>query len=639
MRNMAMASLLTLLLLVCPIALSFTSADSSARQADDDDPNCEGLTFEDLFVYDYATFDIQILPDWATSEIIANSWVNESNAATVRDNLDGLLEGFEANGGNNDWLSTDEREGIKALGPTCIKDMDTRMGLKEGVPHRGEAAWNDFEFIEEGIELKEENLIPQGHIDERDCSTRYLGASSDCREVPVSATDNLEIAMELSENETHNARFNQLPNKGQSNFTLAFNASNVSAAQLVFSFPAVQGLRITDGEFRDNGVVNTEVGSITENYLADGRLQIIIDTEFDRSQWASIERHIFVDLTTQAPVNNDIPVWSATAPAQDTIIPMFTDKGEYAIVGNDVVSTWATDANGWSFNCSFEEDGWSASRNSAGAMVVSPGSSESGTASCTVIDPLGAESEEAKTLRFGMPATFSGESGSYSDSVEITVTPTLLVQNIAVDVQAKQGSVLGQAAGLSLSSTAASTDMTLGAVILPGDFKISFSASANGMLDWEGEIDLGMSKLGQAPTLEINTELGGGPQVTWSADKFSFTISGNYYDIDREDVTLSATICGQETKNFLDLGQEWEAEISTAVCSGTTPPWIVNVTATDAGGMSTSFEIEVAPEVIESGLDSDLIAENVEEEGLLPSLSMFATIIASLSVALLKKRD
>ena len=145
MRNMAVASLLTLLLLVCPIALSFTSADSSARQADDDDPNCEGLTFEDLFVYDYATFDIHILPDWATSEIIANSWVNESNAATVRDNLDGLLEGFEANGGNNDWLSTDEREGIKALGPTCIKDMDTRIGLKEGVPHRGEAAWNDFE--------------------------------------------------------------------------------------------------------------------------------------------------------------------------------------------------------------------------------------------------------------------------------------------------------------------------------------------------------------------------------------------------------------------------------------------------------------------------------------------------------------
>ena len=639
MRNMAVASLLTLLMLVCPIALSFTSADSSARQADDDDPNCEGLTFEDLFVYNYATFDIEILPDWATSEISANSWVNESNAATVRDNLDGLLEGFEANGGNNDWLSTDEREGIKALGPTCIKDMDTRMGLKEGVPHRGEAAWNDFEFIEEGIELKEENLIPQGHIDERDCSARYLGSSSDCREIPVSATDNLEIAMELSENEANNARFNQLPNKGQSNFTLAFNASNVSAAQLVFSFPAVQGLRIADSEFRDNGEVNTEIGLITENYLADGRLQVIIDTEFDRSQWASIERHIFVDLTTEAPVNNDIPVWSATAPAQDTIIPMFTNKGEYAIVGNDVVSTWATDDNGWSFNCSFEEDGWSASRNSAGAMVVSPGSSESGTASCTVIDPLGAESEEAKTLRFGMPATFSGESGSYSDSVEITVTPTLLVQNIAVDVYAKQGSVLGQAAGLSLSSTAASTDMTLGAVILPGDFKISFSASANGMLDWEGEIDLGMSKLGQAPTLEINTELGGGPQVTWSADKLSVTISGKYYDIDREDVTLSATICGQETKNFLDLGQEWEAEISTAVCSGTTPPWIVNVTAEDAGGMSTSFEIEVSPEVIESGLDSDLIAENVEEEGLLPSLSMFATIIASLSVALLKKRD
>ena len=637
MGNMVMTSLLTLLLLVSPMALSLTSADTAARDNHDEDVDCSGLTFEDLFAYNYATFAIDILPDWAAAEINANSWVNESNAAIVRDNLDGLFEGFEANGGNNDWLSTDEREAVRAIGPKCIEDMDTRIGLKEGVPHRGDADWNDFEFVEEGLALDEINLVPEGHVDERDCSTRYLGASSNCKEVPVSATDNLEIAMILADGETKNARFNQLPNKGQSNFTLTYNASNVSAAQLIFTFPVVQGLRIAESEFRDNGVVITEIGAIEENYLADGRLQIIINTEFDRSQWASVERLIFIDVTTDPSVDNDVPIWSATAPADNTIIPMFTGKGQYAILDNDVIDGWADDENGWSFNCSFDEEGWSVARDSSGAMLVNPGSSESGTASCTVIDPLGAESEEAKTLRFGMPATFSGSSGTYSDSVEITVTPTLLVQNIAVDISATQGGATGPTSGLSLSSNTASADMSL-AGLLPGEFKLSFSASANGMLDWNGEINLDMNKLGQAPVLTINTNIDGS-SFTWSADQYAFTLSGTYLDPDGEEVTLSATICGQETQNFITSGQAWEAEISTAICSGTTSPWIVNITAEDASGMTTSFDIEVTHPL--DKIDNDTaqkIVESVTDEGLLSSLGMFATIVASLCAALLMKR-
>ena len=634
MRNMVMTSLLTLLLLVSPMTLSLTSADTAARDNHDEDVDCSGLTFEDLFAYNYATFAVDILSDWATSEINANSWVNESKAAIVRNNLDGLFEGFEANGGNNDWLSTDEREAVRAIGPKCIEDMDTRIGLKEGVPHRGDADWNDFEFVEDGIGLTEVNLVPEGHVDERDCSSRYLGASTDCREVPVSATDNLEIAMVLKSGESMNGRFNQLPNKGQSNFTLAYNATNVSAAQLVFTFPAVQGLRIAESEFRDNGVVTTEIGSVEGNYLADGRLQVVIDTEFDRSQWASVERLIFIDLTTDPQLVNDVPIWSTTAPADNTIIPMFTDKGQYAILGNDVVDGWADDENGWSFNCSFDEEGWSVARDSSGSMLVNPGSSESGTASCTVIDPLGAESEEAKTLRFGMPATFSGTSGTYSDSVEITVTPTLLVQNIAVDISAAQGGATGPTSGLSLSSNAASADMSLSG-LLPGEFKLSFSASANGMLDWNGEIDLNMNKLGQAPALSINTNIDG-TTFTWSADQFSFTLSGTYLDPDGEDVTLSATICDKKTKNFITSGQAWEAEISTATCSGTASPWIVNVTATDASGMTTSFDVEVTHPL--DNTEAAIVVESVTDEGLLPSLGMLATIVASLCVALLKKR-
>jgi len=106
-----------------------------AREDDVGEVNCSGLTFEDLFEYDFASFDIEIYDDWATVDYYANSWVNGSNAATVRDNLDGLFDGL-APGGGNDWLSTDERDAVRAIGPDCIADMDTRIGLKEGVAHR-----------------------------------------------------------------------------------------------------------------------------------------------------------------------------------------------------------------------------------------------------------------------------------------------------------------------------------------------------------------------------------------------------------------------------------------------------------------------------------------------------------------------
>ena len=58
--------------------------------------DCSGYSFEDLFEYNFAYFDIEIGDDWNTASFDANAWVNGSNAAIVRDNLDGLFEGFES---------------------------------------------------------------------------------------------------------------------------------------------------------------------------------------------------------------------------------------------------------------------------------------------------------------------------------------------------------------------------------------------------------------------------------------------------------------------------------------------------------------------------------------------------------------
>ena len=113
------------------------------------DVDCSGYTFEDLFEYDFALFELQILDDWATGDMFANAWVNGSNSPIVRDNLDGLFEGLP--GGDNEWISTDERDAIRGIGPKCIADMETRLGMREGIPHSGGVDWNDFEFVEDGI--------------------------------------------------------------------------------------------------------------------------------------------------------------------------------------------------------------------------------------------------------------------------------------------------------------------------------------------------------------------------------------------------------------------------------------------------------------------------------------------------------
>ncbi len=139
--------ILMIMMTLTPLAEEFQLDENeimkaSGRQLDDID--CSGYTFEDLFDYNFALFNIDIEDDWATSSMDATAYVNGSNSAIVRENLDGLFDG--APGGNNSWLSTDEREAVREIGPKCIEDMDTRLGLREGIPHRGGVDWNDFEL-------------------------------------------------------------------------------------------------------------------------------------------------------------------------------------------------------------------------------------------------------------------------------------------------------------------------------------------------------------------------------------------------------------------------------------------------------------------------------------------------------------
>ena len=54
-----------------------------------------------------------------TAEMDAGSFVNGNKSSVVRENLDGLFDGLS--GGNNSYISTDERELYEQLDPHVLE--------------------------------------------------------------------------------------------------------------------------------------------------------------------------------------------------------------------------------------------------------------------------------------------------------------------------------------------------------------------------------------------------------------------------------------------------------------------------------------------------------------------------------------
>jgi len=630
-----------------------TIAEDSGRQMDDVD--CSGYTFEDLFEYNNAVFMFQILDDWASSDLYANSWVNESRASVVRENLDGLFEGFP--GGNNSWISTDERDAVREIGAKCIADMYTRIGIREGIPHRGGVDWNDVEFVEEGIGLEEVDLIPEAHPEERSCSGRYAFASADCQEVPTSATNNLEISMFVKDGETHNSRFNKLPNSGQSDFTVAMNATNVTSATMVFTFPYIDGMRMANWTIQDettssdgtvNVVENLNVGSIEEIFLPDGSVRVKMTIGYDKADWPMI-RNVFFDMTTSPPETNDNPEWTSDEPEDGTIIPMLIiGNNEVVAISGDTMTDWATDNDAWGLDCQFAEQGWSSRMNADGELLVTPGSSQSSDATCHLVDPYGAISNASHTWKFGEPASFSVpdrivrqiSNDWYTDSVNIESEPSLLVQNLALTISASQGGSKGPATIVNLGSTQSNDSIGLSG-ISPGLFMIHVTATSPGMLDWEIELDFEIEKENTPPVIMINMDQIEGTYATWSSDGYSFSLSGTALDPDGGTVDLSATMCGETTNSFTQNGDSWIVSLSIAQCvaQGLTTQYDVVIVATDSVGDWNMDSVSIPDPYASDNSGSDTVDDTSEEEGGLPSLGMFATIVAMLGAALLLRKD
>lgn len=594
------------------------------------DVDCSGYTFEDLFEYDFALFNLDINDDWATGAMEAQAWVNGSKSAVVRDNLDGLFDGVP--GGADDWISTDEREAVRSIGPKCIADMETRLGIREGIAHRGSVDWNDLEFVEDGIALDEVNLVPEGHSQERSCSSAL--SDPGCKEVPVTVTDDLEIHLMTKAGESNNVRFDQLPNQGSSNFTLAMNITNITDARLVLTFPVEQGLRVADLGFYDDGVLQEDLEAPISEFLPDGRLRIVADVDYPLGSYPMV-RNMFIDFTTMAPFTNEVPVWSSSAPAEGTIIPLGITSGEE--LASTQTGMWVVDESGWNLRCNFssadEANGWSVRMDEDASLFVTAGGT-SATAQCAGVDAYGAETVEHRNYTFGKVLTVVVAT-VVDDEIRITWIPTNLVTSLTVTANAYQDTRVGPSVTQIIENT---NDISLSLTgMSPGEVMIQGTATSQGMLDYNFLMDLGLIKQNTPPTISVETNLQG-EEAEWNLDGLKFTLSGNVIDPDGQEVTLMLWICDGTTTNFDRQNLAWEIQVSIANCiqNDVQSPYDIIIKATDESGGETTKLLQVVDPnagAVDNSGDGGSDEDDDESSGILPAPGLIATLLIGLVAA------
>ncbi len=599
--------------------------ETSGRQLGDVD--CSNYTFEDLFAYSHASFDVDFQDDWASSITQATAWVNGSLSPAVRENIDGLFEGFP--GGDNDWLSTDEREGVRSVGPKCIADMNTRLGMREGQPHRGGVDWNDLTWVEEGIALDEVDLVPDDHEETRNCQNAF--ATNGCKEVPVHVDDDLQIMLLQDDEEDNNMQFNQLPNMGTEPFTIALNVTNMSDATLNFTFPVITNLRLDAWEIQENGVTVFGLDEPSVTNLSDGRLRIVVNVDYDLADWP-MGKNLFLDLTTAENVPDNPPQWSSDAPLDGEMMAVMLDSGKTMLASHEFAQSWADDESQVSFDCS-ASNGWSWSLES-GDMYITPGQGQS-ELTCSLVDLKNQVSESSRTWTLEQPLSFSATSGEYTDAVPITIN-----------------ALNGDRSGLTVSITPFQDDTTSPTVssagpvdssnmeinvseMSPGPVELDVTVTGNGMADWLFTLDLGIKKESRAPEISV-TKTREGDNGTWDEEGYSYSMAGTVYDLDGDDISIEIEVCGYSTK-INPEGAAWSNEVSVVGCNSH-ESYIITLTATDSWDKSTSISVSVMPPDEYSTPNKPSDSAATADEGGLPAPGVIATIAMLGLAGLLRRR-
>ena len=212
---------------------------------------------------------------------------------------------------------------------------------------------------------------------------------------------------------------------------------------------------------------------------------------------------------------------------------------------------------------------------------------DSAVGQCAGVDAFGAETVEHRNYTFGKVMDASAAVSSDGNEIEFTVAPTDLVQSLTVSAHAHQMSdgLRNDCSG----SRGLHGSLVVNVWPCTGEVMIMGSATANGMLDYNFMLDLGIEKANTPPTNTIDTNLQG-QEAEWELDGLKFTLNGNVIDPDGQDVSMVLSICNGQTSNFNRDNLAWEIQVSVANCiqNNIESPYNVVILASDESGATVN---------------------------------------------------
>ena len=632
---------------------------------------CKGITFEDMFEYSYAKFEVDIDPTYESAYVRAVAYINNTLSDTVRTDLDDLIAETGAPGGGNGWLSSQERDAIEEIAKDCIVETNPRFGFRTGLPHRGGDGvdWKNASWVKDSnnpMQLEYWNLFPPNHPENRTCpagSALNPDPTAECYEIPttvadpngerdcdegvINGLDECRIIVWLNGSMTWSADLT-----AADSFTIAMNTTNMTNAELVMHFPAknsVDGdpLRLAmfeecDGRNVQEGVTNQGAtpplggcqndGTISHQPTSnsDGSLTVFVHTTYQLAHWP-VGQDMFGDFTNQPPPPNDPPQWTGDAPADSSQISVPSGANtEFMSLAHQ--GLWLTDEAGFgAIDLQCSSSTWPVVEDANGSWWVTTESSGQGTVTCTPYDE-----DDNGTVRAGETRTFHllvpftlATSSQITSSHLFTLSPSSSSPNMEVTVTMFQDGAVASETGM-LTGGPADISVDTGA-LSPGEIHVRVHATGSGMTDFAHTYDLVLSKDSLPPIITVSS-------AEW--DGSYWQVSGTFSDPDGEDVTFTIDIDGTNGGQIAVNGNTWSSEsINFEIWGEGT--FIVTVNACDASNECASITqtVDTADLFNDQTITPPVTTDPVtEESGSLPAPGIAFTVLSIIGALMYARR-
>lgn len=533
---------------------------------------CSQITFEDIFEYTKAEFHFQVDEDWQSAEVFATAWINWSMADVVRERLDSYLEGLIPSGGDG-WLSTDERDAVMSIAANCIEHTITRIGIRDGPAHRGGVGvdWKNTTWEGDSIIVNEVNGVPSRHSEIRTCES--YNPNTPCYEIPVIPSENRDCDADIDNSlGLDECRFvlylnSTLELSGISDpesFTIALNASNMSNAELTFTFPLNNDLRLDmweecegryvglDADSGDNYATPLRgscIGDQSSNYSLDSNNDILSYTIFpnsDKINWPSGE-DIFADFTTlPVPIDNP-PVWTEDAPIDGTWFPL-SETGDIMWADWQQILTWFSDELGVSnldISC-FGDLNSNIRQSIDGSLYANIEYLQEIT--CEARDTSGQTSGN-RTWYIGMPISLSTTSQTLQNPhpIYIQVSDNWPPLSISISLYQDGEPIFSE------FLVESSTYVNISSVgLTPGDVKVKMMVDGENIYQLMSIYNLGIIKESSPPFIMASSMgFSTSEPSQWSA-------RGQFSDPDGEEVSFSFSIDDSLMGTIVPSGNTWD---------------------------------------------------------------------------------